>query len=513
MFKNQRKIALYLLSFITIEVFTIPYMLRYFWIDRADDITYLGESLYIRNTGAIDSLNIYPASHVICSILSLITTYNINIVSYLFLIYIFFLFIIGMILLSKIFIDKAEVQNILLVSSFIFYFSRFHFSIAPNYIFFAILPYYFYIIYSRINVKNPSISICLVFLLLLSPFTHPFIISFLLFFIGILLFSNFLFKLKFNNLNTCFFLLITSFLFWFITNEGYSKDLRIIYNKYLLSLTETTLMKTDSFLSRIDLSAFNFFKLLNVYYGRYYIPLLFIIIAAYILYKNKKNYDQNILRNYFILSAFFFISFVFQIFLFSNNLVPHQPDRFTSLNFTVFAQIPLFAYSLYIILLKKYPSKMSICLIALILTLVWSLSLFGCFNSPYIYQPNAALTYNEIDGMAWFYGTKANYSVSSPISQVNRYHDLFGELWYKDPIIILPDHFGYNAQTKRFSQINLNQNQHAYLIITSLDEFVYQRVPGFMRVGRYNKRDFEVLSDDPSVNKFYDSLNLDIYFI
>lgn len=513
MIENYKKFALYLLFFISIEVLMIPYMLGYFWTDRADDITYIGESIYIQNTGTVDLFNVYPASHIICSILSLTTAYNMNIVCYIFSICVFFLFVLGMILISKIFVDESKIINITLASSFVFYFSRFCFSIVPHYIFFCMLPYYFYIFYSCLKTRNTSMSVCLVILVLISPFTHPFIIFFLLFLIVMILFLNLAFKLKLNDLKTDLVLLVTCFLFWFLANKGYSRDLTIIYRAYTSFSSESTLTMTGSSLSKIGLNAFDLFKLLNFYYGRYYIPVAFIIIATYLIYVNKDSYPKNLLNKYLSLLSIFLIFLIFQVFLLLNDIIPHQPDRFTSLNFAVFPQILLFAYSLYIIFLRTFPSKKNIYLVALILTLVWSLSFFGSFNSPYIYRPNNAFTYNEVDGMAWFYGVKSNYAVSNPFTQMNRFHDLFGDIRYRDPTISLPDHFGYDAQIKNFSQINLKRNRHAYLIITSCDELTYEKVPGFTNVGRYNVKDFETLNNDPSVNKFYDSLNLDLYFI
>lgn len=520
-FYNYKKFSIYSFSFITIEVLLIPYILGYFWMDRADDMTYLGETLYIIKTGGIHLFDIYPATHIFGSILSLITDLDVRTTSYILIIYTSISFISGIYIFSNCFISKPIISKIMLISSFIFYFGRFHFSIAPNYIFFVTIVFYLFILYSHLTANNISISICLVVLLLLLPFTHPYVILFILYLFVIILIAKMALKskhidsqnLKLNSLSikTNIYIIITSFLLWFISSKGYRRDFNIVSYALLNSLSKAAVEVSYSNVLKSNLTFLELAKFINIYLGRYYIPSLFIFISVYLIYKHKIELNRKLLNNFLHLLGIYVICLIFQLFLFVNNIIPHQPDRLISLNFAVFVQIPLFAYSLYIIFFQRSVSQKNIYLVSFILSLVWSLSLIGCFNSPYTYTPNGALTYNEVQGMDWFYNVKENYSIGTPITQFNRYHDLFGNLMYSDKSIKIPDHFGYGTQNLFYSQKNFTNLKPIYLIITSLDELVYQKVPGFTNIGRFNSKDFSLLEKDSSVDKIYDSLNIEIY--
>jgi hypothetical protein len=151
--------------------------------------------------------------------------------------------------------------------------------------------------------------------------------------------------------------------------------------------------------------------------------------------------------------------------------------------------------------------------VCLTLSFVWSLSLFGCFDSPNVYRPNVALTYNEVYGMDWFYGVKCESSiVAVPLSQINRFHDLFGNFDADDPQYMFPDHFGYkNNSHSTLVDINSDLYKNSYIIILTIDELLYQKISAYRTVGRYYKEDFDRFRKDISVNKIYDSLNIGIY--
>ena len=149
-------------------------------------------------------------------------------------------------------------------------------------------------------------------------------------------------------------------------------------------------------------------------------------------------------------------------------------------------------------------------LLVILLTGTWGLSLFGTFDSPNIFRTNVALTYNEVEGMEWFYQARESENVIVPLSQIGRFHDLFDD-GYSDKRIGIPDHFGYDTQNKNFAQINLELREQVYIVIQTIDELLYQKVPGYIEVHRYNESDFKRFRNDPSVNKIYNSLNIEIF--
>jgi hypothetical protein len=182
-----------------------------------------------------------------------------------------------------------------------------------------------------------------------------------------------------------------------------------------------------------------------------------------------------------------------------------------NLNFVVYAQVPLFACALYLLFLEKSKSYSRMMLVCGILLLVWSFSLFGSFDSPNVSRNNVALTYNEVSGMNWFYKVKDNSLISIPLSQLNRFYHLFGNAEKGDAMKYLPDHFGYSNNSNNFMEINLNPGLSSYIVILTIDELLYQEVPAYAHVGRYNKYDFVRFRNDLSVNKIYASTNIEIF--
>jgi len=47
----------------------------------------------------------------------------------------------------------------------------------------------------------------------------------------------------------------------------------------------------------------------------------------------------------------------------------------------------------------------------------------------------------------------------------------------------------------------------------SVDELVYQKVPGYIEVGRYKAEDFQRFRNDNSINKIFDNTDIEIYSI
>ena len=237
-----------------------------------------------------------------------------------------------------------------------------------------------------------------------------------------------------------------------------------------------------------------------------------IIIFASVIYLcyHKNLLKTNLFKNYPYLLVFCIILIFTQLVLLFNPIISHQPDRITNLNFAVYAQVPLFACALYLLFLRKsksFSKKLMVCNICL---LVWSLSLFGCFDSPNVYRPNVALAYNEVCGMEWFYELKDESAVSAPFSQINRFHAILGNNEKMDSVKDIPDHFGYVNSSGSFAT-NLNLDENLYIIILTIDELLYQEVPGYKDVGRYTKEDFDRFRNDDSVDKIYDSVNIEIF--
>jgi hypothetical protein len=514
---NYKKLGVFILCLNHLEILLIPYMLGYYSMGRADDMSYIGEYLQIVKSGHFADWNIYPASNTLGAFISLLSNIEAPQVSFIIPIVFSFIFILGVNLFSKELISNSFICSLVLVSSFILYLGVYNFLNVPHALFFALMPLYLCYFYKYLlNSKNVPLSIIFVLMTLTIPFTHPFIVFFvfsvfLLHMVPITLSISPLNMFKIPQIKMSSFLLIVIvFAHWFISTKllKYSKQ---SYLAFVNKITEPVFFDATEKISRASLNFFDYLQLISFFYGRYVIPTIFIIISFIFLHYNKKFLKIDMLKEYPYLIILYIASIILQLILLFNPIISHQPDRIMNLNFIVYSQIPLFSYALYFIFFKDSIVFKKILQVCVILTFIWSLSLFGCLDSPNVYRTNAALTCNEVNGMSWFYQVKDDSSVSTPLSQINRFYDLFGTPEKSDIINHFPDHFGYVNESDTFEAINLGEDSTYYVVILTIDELLYQKVPGYMDVGRYNSSDFIKFRKDSSVNKIYDSLNIEIF--
>lgn len=501
-----------------LEILIIPYMLGYYSMGRADDMSYIGEYLQIATSGQFASWNIYPASHIIGASISLISNLEAHNTSFIMPIIFSFMFIAGIYLFSRELFPDSCINSLVLVSSFILYLGIYNFLNVPHALFFAFIPLYLFHFYKYFGAHNDiSNSIIFILMTLLIAFTHPFIVLlvvvvFLVHMLLKIIPTTNIEVLRIPKINISgFLILVTTFLLWFISNAEYQKSLKQNYISFVNKITEPVFNKTFDKLTQIHFDASDYVQLLTFYYGRYIIPTSIILISFIIIYFNRQIIKKEILKNYPYLVVLYIVFLITQIILLFNPIISHQSDRIMNLNFVVFAQVPLFACALYLIFLKKSRSYSRIILVCGILLLVWSFSLFGAFDSPNVYRTNVALTQNEVSGMNWFYEVKDESVISIPLSQINRFHDLQGNFQNDDITYNLPDHFGYSNNSSTFININEYEDQKLNIILLTIDELLYQEVPGYMTVERYTNEDFDRFRTDASVNKIYDSINIEIF--
>jgi hypothetical protein len=64
---------------------------------------------------------------------------------------------------------------------------------------------------------------------------------------------------------------------------------------------------------------------------------------------------------------------------------------------------------------------------------------------------------------------------------------------------------------RSFAEINLKTSEPSYIILLIIEKLLYQKVLGYMEVGRYNDEDFRRLKNNNSINKIFDNMNIEIY--
>lgn len=497
----------------------VPTKLGYFSIGDIDDLSYLGEINSIIATFHTNIDNMYPATHVLYSITSLISGVEAYRLSTLLPIYFSLTFVCGIIVFSKTTLGSKFVSNnsLLFIMLFpvatIYYLRYMHFSIAPNGSFFMLLPIYLLVIYKYLfgDENSSSFAILTTILIWVLPFGHPFITLFISYIIFMLLISkNYLLsniKRPFN----LFSLLIVTNVFWVIYNSFFFHNLEVYSHIY----NAVAMAGMQEFIKAQKVVSLKSILLTLIYlYGRYIIPSAFILIAALKIYTSKDKisehncYIKDTFTKYIILYVFFALV---DITLIISPFLTHTIKRLTTLNFFILAQIPLFALSIYYLFFYK-KVKYGILMTCIIFSVIFALSIFGSLSSPMIYEPNAGVTVNEVKGMQWALNFKnETVHITSPLNpQINsRYRDLLqgweisGEIFD----INIPLHFGYNENGKLAFK-------NLYIAIIGYDELLYSSVYVYEKnKGRegYTAEDFSRFKNDTNVQKIYDSLNIAIY--
>lgn len=515
-FRN-RNLGILLLIFTQLTILIIPFMLGYHSMDRYDDMSYTGEFAQIANSGNIAGWDIYPSSLIFGAAITIISGLAVNQSAFIIPILFSFIFTLGIILCSRIVTSHRIYSDIVILSAFILYLGPYNFYDTPNALFFAFLPLFIYVIFRYVKERTITNTILLLIMTILMPFTHPFVFFFAFTFILALIILNPLLKrfsgVDYRKLAHPLLIMIVGFLSWFIYCYALLEDFRRSYVEYTLKATQSVLGATTGKLSVANFDIQELSKLFLIYYGRYIIPLIVVAVILVYLFWKKERTPIDVKKKLYFLLTLYLIDLFVEATIFLNPFITHEPDRITNLNFTIYAQIPLFAYTLFILFgsnknLKKAVTGFAI--IILIISTTWALSLYGAFDSPNTFEPNEAMTYNEIVGMKWLYAERNTLNTSSTSGQLVRFHDLLDDHG-SDNDIVIPDHFGYNNTKLDFSELILKNGQQTNLVVTTFDKLLYQKVPGYSYVGRYTKYDFVRLACDPSVEKLYNGLNIEMY--
>jgi hypothetical protein len=511
-----------------LQVLSIPYMLKYYSMGRADDMSYIGQYLKIANSGHIASWDIYPASHIIGAGISIISNIEPHLVSFIVPIVFSFMFIAGIYLYSKELFSNTNIRSLIIVSSFVLYLGTYNFLNVPNALFFAFIPLYLYIILSYYCLKKSdaiSFSILFILVTLIIPFTHPFIVFYVfVLFLLLMIVNAFLIKRKNTFFNfsmpklglNAFLILFVAYLSWFFFQGSLIRNLNRSINNYLNQIGRDPVAQwATEKASGVGFEIIDYLQIMIYFYGRYVIPTLFIFISVLYIY-----YNRDVLRNkYFKITPFIVFLYISSLFSFLvlliNPVIIHQPDRILNLNFVVYAQIPLFALALHVLFFNKSKYVHNILLVCVILTSIWTISFFGAFDSPNLFRPNVALTYNEIEGMEWYFEYREEYPMIMPLQQANRFADIKGMNRREMSIAHGPRNFGYELlgldQYNRVLDSEIDDFYKAYVGILTLDELLYDEIPN--RSPTFRKEDFETFREDNSVDKIYDSLNIELYLI
>ncbi|MBO8161752.1 MAG: hypothetical protein H0Z24_08970 [Thermosipho sp. (in: Bacteria)] len=484
----------------------VPHVLGYVVVNRLDPLTNMGMMRAIITEGHIVKVDIYPANQIIYVVTSIISNYEIDHLTTTLPVVFSLFFITSTYILSKVFVTKQHKQLLFLIVTM--YFLRYyHLHPTPHFTSYSIAPIGLFLLYKHVLSKNHElpINIALATFFLAVPFQHPFIV---ILFAYILMYHIVISK----DMDLTPYLIVMSivFIIWLTSSDlliGAGDIIKTILQGEEPPRPPALTQGTNAFFSGISkVSLYDLFLFINLLYGRYLIPG--IIIGISILRLNNRRSLFFITKKYKIV-LFTLILSILDAFLLINPYITHVFERLTTLNFFVYGLIPLFTLSLDTILKRYKPSIV----VALILTLIMALTLFGTYPSPLVFNPNRSIAYNEIIGAEWLFSYKETpYYVIDFVDPIDtqagyRFLTFFYinandrmQYSYSD----IPPHFGYPINAT-----SLYKN--SYILISTQDRNLEKVRIKVREKPMFVSEDFEKLNTDSKINKIYQTLNIEIY--
>jgi len=498
-----RKMSAVLILFLVhVTLLITPHMLGYVSVGRGAEFSYMG---LVRESGLFSLTNASPTGPLFVSALALVSGMESWTLSYFLPLFFSILFISGMFLFYRDFMSREKLVLVTFLSSLIPYFGHFQVSTSPYYLCFCLVPLYLFVLRNALAAKNRGMAICLLFMLPLIPLSYPFIFAYLVCFSLSLAISGTMLKpgilrkilssnvLPFGSFNTTG-KRFPIFIFLSFTFAGL-----LFYSKYALNFFDVfpsnlawhsdILMKAGfSLIPETKESFFELVNLFNLYYGKYYIPLIFIIINSIIVWQNRKRFCQHFVHRYPRFLILYISTFFLELAFLLNPFVPYPQDRFVNLSFIIFAQIPLLGYSLYVIFLRK-GYILGLGSAVLVLCLLWTLGFFTCFSSPYAGGISEAVSQNEVNGVKWL--LKVNGTSPDLLSSEGK------------EVIGLPEKFSENRSIFEKPA----ESKPSYLAVTTFSEALNLRERKYEGVPTLS----ENVTQNYPAYKIYDSLNIGIY--
>jgi hypothetical protein len=520
--------AVLILFLVHITVLTIPLILGYISVGRGEKFSYmeLARQNVIFDPAGFSSLS--PTGSLLVSPLSLISGLETWVLSYFLPVLFSITFVTGMFLFYRDFMSREKLISIAFLSSLIPYFGHFQGTSIPYYLCFCLVPLYLFMLRSAISENNKPMAVCLLFIVPLIPLAHPFIFAYMFCFSIFLLISSRILKPGLfrkilalspfsRKVSHSAGKKVPVFIFLSFASGGF-----LLFAKYSLNFFDTFLssvmLRTEILLtaglSRIpgnNDGLFEFLHLLNLNYGKYYIPLVFILINSVIVWQNRKRFCHHFVRRYPRFLVLYIATFLIEIGFLLNPFIPYPLDKFANLSFVIFAQIPLLGYSLYIIFLRK-GSTLGLGSTVLILCLLWTLGFFTCFSSPYTGGISEAISYNEAEGIQWLTGVKETHS---DIIFLGNMPETFScdlslsaesdNVPIKSMYVPKNDSLGITPS----SEIEAKKSPFYFVVTTfsealGLDKQKSDNMPASTKAAFEDKNNY-------SFNKVYDSLNIEIY--
>ncbi len=490
----------------------LPRSLGFFSYGRGDQLTHLGTVRAILRTGHVGTDVIYPAAHFEGAVLALVPGVSVGQAAFLVGLGGSFCLALGLVAVVRFFVGSgSSLAGLAVATSIPLYAGWLHFTMLPNFVFFALAPLLILALLRTTTRASPAWRIVLLVFVLAIPFGHPVVLVFCLFAILVVALANGLYtagrRIDGQPILGYAALLVVTFMPWFMHSVGYQRRFAEILAAFRGGSTEAVVAEGIDKGAALNPTAGELFRLAVFYGGRYVIPMA--VIGLWLLPRLRRRAWREREPGTGLMVAWFIALVFFQVALVGNRFFSQNPNRALNVNYVIFAILPLFVAALRSFLGagNRQVRQMAT---AVLLTMMFMITTLGAIDSPLIVKPSQAVAHNEIAAAEWVFDNRRTDLIYDNLGGFGtRFGDyLLSRDERKASLAVpnrprTPDHFGYDEDW-------IGTTGSKYIAVTSLGEDLYQTL--YERVGRYTKEDFERLDQDVRLHRVYSTSDARFYY-
>jgi hypothetical protein len=521
---------------INLVILLLPIVRGYLTWGNADVLTHIGMIKDILFTGHFASIgqmgeNFYPAIHILCAEISLLTGLTPELLAELIPILFTIFYMVSICLLARQ-VGSSRGQ-ILLITAFgsLLLFNHENLMLSPSVECFFLFPMTLFLFVKTLSsAQRPQYTMLFSIILLLTPFIHPgdgsmfLILAFMCFCVSLWLYNK-IGEIRLINgfkngipqsswiLFTPILILLLTWFVWFSSFSVFNGSIRQIWEA-LKGLNITTAESYSNILSKANMSLFQFGYLFFKMWGNAAIYILIGGIISIGLFVNLVSHNIRVKPYQLIFTFLFVVFFAILVVVFFTNVLNVAYNR--EIKYVIFSATILSGLTLYSIF-ADWHKTLGVFLISAILIIGATIGLFNTFPSPIVRESNSQVTNTDMTGMAWFLSHRNESLLIEEGGGIDQ--DRFADAIYGtssnhyniryNPI--LPDHFGY-PDNNTFGD---SYTQDTYLIENKLSIIIYPDIfPDFTTLWRFTPEDFQRLdTSDPTVDTIFTSNEFWVYYV
>jgi hypothetical protein len=526
----------YLLGFAVILLTTIaflclPNVRNYVSSTRADQLGHIGFVQDISRTGHIGGIP-YPIVHTLLSLIASITGLSALQVVNLNTAFIFPIFVLMTYLLATVVLPHRGQQLLaaLVAGGTMAGIGRYY--LMPNTWSILMLPLLFYCYFKSDKIP---FKVLLAVLLIAYPFFHPLSSLVVIAALAVMeipkpIYSRLLRRLHIHVPHWVaskpvlwpLLLELAIFLPWVLTREAFQPNVQQFWRQMTTGLGSQEIAKTGEALGKVGMHGLDLPVLGIKLYGEILIFVTLAVVGIILLVRQLRSGDRDSGKyRLFSLGFLLLLACLFYAAFFVGIPGAEAVAAGRILVYIEVACIPLVALTLWEVSRRTKHRRLAWVGILGVVILASILNVGAHYTSPYVIRPAEHVTQADMTAMTWYFEQKDplaySYYIASPPARFaqcilgNKASDLREDIRYESTQFA--DHFCYfdSNGSDNCSTIGEQYSGDLYVNIHEYDKIAYQTV--WRDLNRFNDVDFEMLEQDPTVDRIYSNGEVDVLFI